>query len=127
LPETQDPQDLIRHCYAAFNARDIDAALEGTHSDVDWPNAIEGGRLIGHEAVREYWTKQFDIADPRVEPEGFSEDENGRLVVDVYQVVRDLEGKVLNDRRLQHIYTFRDGLIARMDIRELPDTEPSPS
>jgi hypothetical protein len=52
-----------------------------------------------------------------VEPVGFSEDEEGRIVVDVDQVVRDLDGALLSEQRVQHIYTLRGGLIARMDIR----------
>lgn len=57
----------------AFNARHLDAALEGVHPDVDWPNAIDGGRLRGHEEVREYWTRQFETTDARVKPQAFSE------------------------------------------------------
>jgi hypothetical protein len=109
--------DLIRDCYAAFNARDLDAALAGVHADVDWPNAIDGGRVRGREAVRGYWSRQFETIDPRVEPEAFSEDERGRVVVDVHQIVRDLDGGVIADQNVQHIYTISAGLIARMDIR----------
>jgi hypothetical protein len=108
--------DLIRSCYAAFNARDIDAALDGLHGDVDWPNAIDGGRLQGHDEVREYWERQFETIDPRVEPQAISEDEQGRFVVDVHQVVRDLDGGVIADQHVQHVYTVSAGLIARMDI-----------
>jgi hypothetical protein len=110
-------QELIRACYAAFNVRDLDAALAGLHADVDWPNAIDGGRLRGREEVREYWSRQFETIDPRVEPQAFSEDELGRIVVDVHQIVRDLDGGVIADQNVQHIYTFSAGLIARMDIR----------
>jgi SnoaL-like domain len=46
------PEDLeqrLRRAYEAFNARDVEAALALMHSDVDWPNAIEGGRVHGHD------------------------------------------------------------------------------
>jgi hypothetical protein len=33
--------DLIRASYAAFNARELDAALAGLHPGVEGPNAIE--------------------------------------------------------------------------------------
>jgi hypothetical protein len=68
--------------------------------------------------VREYWQRQFDAIDPRVEPKGFSTDPEGRLVVDVHQVVRDRDGKLLSDGHVRHGYTFRDGLVVRMDVRE---------
>jgi hypothetical protein len=113
-------QDLIRASYAAFNARDLDAALAGLHADVDWPNAIDGGRLRGREEVREYWSRQFETIDPRVEPRSFSEDEHTRIVVDVHQVVRDLDGEVIADQNVQHVYTISAELIARMDIRSSP-------
>jgi ketosteroid isomerase-like protein len=78
---------------------------------------MEGGRELGHEAVRAYWTRQFRLIDSHVEPVGFSEDEPGRVVVDVDQVVRKLDGELLSEQRVQHVYTLRDGLIVRMDIR----------
>jgi hypothetical protein len=113
-------RDLISACYAAFNARELDAALAHCHPDVDWPDAIDGGRLRGHDAVRRYWMRQFETIDPRVEPESVSEDEQGRTVVDVHQVVRDRGGGVIADEHVQHVYTIRAGLIARMDIAEKP-------
>ena len=87
------------------------------HPDVDWPNGMEGGRELGHEAVRASWTRQFGLIDSHVEPVGFAEDEEGRVIVDVGQVVRDLDGELLSQQRVQHVYTLRDGLIARMEIR----------
>jgi hypothetical protein len=52
-----------------------------------------------------------------VEPRSVSEAERGRVVVDVRRVVRDLEGSVIADERVLHVYEIRHGLIARMDIR----------
>ena len=86
------------------------------HPDVDWPNGMEGGRELGHDAVRAYWTRQFGLIDSHVEPESFGE-VDGKIVVAVHQVVRDLGGALLSDQQVEHIYTLRDGLIARMDIR----------
>jgi SnoaL-like domain len=88
------------------------------HPDVDWPNGMEGGRERGHAAVRAYWTRQFGLIDSYVEPVGFEVDREGRVVVDVHQVVRDLEGAVLSDGRVRHTYTFRDGLVERMEIEQ---------
>ncbi len=110
-------RDLIRRSYAAFNARDLDAAIAGMHPEVDWPNALEGGRVRGHDEIRQYWTRQFEVIDPRVEPRGIFEDDQGRIVVHVRQVVRDRKGAAIADERVEHVYTIRDGLIARMDIR----------
>ena len=57
------------------------------------------------------------MIDPRVEPRHFAFDDDGLIVVDVHQTVHDLSGKLMADQMVQHVYTVRDGLIQRMDIR----------
>jgi ketosteroid isomerase-like protein len=109
-------EQLLRQTYARFNARDVDGVLALMHPDVDWPNAMEGTRVHGHAGVRDYWTRQFGMIDSNVEPEGFSEDDEGRVVVNVHQVVRDLDGNVTSDGYVEHAYTFEDGLVTRMDV-----------
>ena len=111
-------RELLVRTYAAFNARDVDATLAAMHPDVDWPNGMEGGRVRGHPAVRDYWRRQWGRIDPHVEPRGFATDERGRIVVDVHQVVRDRGGAVLADRMVQHVYVIEDGLIRSMEIKE---------
>jgi hypothetical protein len=113
---TADDELLLRTAYDAFNARDIEAAVALMAPDVDWPNAIEGGRLLGRDAVRAYWGGQFQATDPRVDPTGISDTDDGRIAVAVHQVVRSLDGTVLVDGHVTHVYTIRDGLVARMDI-----------
>lgn len=71
--------------------------------------------------VGEYWTRQWDVIDPRVEPVRVSDDGAGHVVVDVHQVVRDRAGNLLSDRMVQHAYRLRDGRVVRMDIR--PEAE----
>jgi ketosteroid isomerase-like protein len=109
-------EELLRSAYAAFNARDIDAALASMHPDVDWPNGMEGGRVRGHDDVRAYWERQFSVIDSHVEPEAYEELDDGRVSVRVHQRVRDLDGAVISDGRVVHVYSLRDGLIVRMDI-----------
>ncbi len=50
---------LIEQAYSAFNERDIDAALALMTEDVSWPKASEGGRVVGKEEIRAYWTRQW--------------------------------------------------------------------
>jgi hypothetical protein len=54
---------------------------------------------------------------PHVEPVKMEDNEAGSTVVDVHQVVRDLSGNILRDQIVQHVDSFRDGLIERMNIR----------
>jgi hypothetical protein len=119
-----EEQRLLQDAYTAFNARDIDAALATMHPDVEWPNGMEGGLVYGHDGVRAYWTRQWGLIDPHVEPLRFSPDAAGRIVVDVHQVVRDLAGKVLGDRTVQHVYLIEGGLIRSMEIRN-PEAKPA--
>src|SRR4029078_11965340 len=104
--------------YTAFNARDIDAVLTVMHPDVLWPNGMEGGTVFGHAVIRDYWTRQWGMINPRVDPTGFTNTDDGRIAVEVHQVIRDLSGNLLKDGTVQHIYTFEDGLIKTMEIRE---------
>ena len=116
---TRSPtEQFFRELYDAFNARDLDSALAGMHPDVNWPNMIEGGREHGHAAVQSYWKKQFEATDPRVEPQKVTSMGEDQVVVDVHQVVRDKSGEVIADAMVQHVYTLRDGLIERMDVRD---------
>jgi hypothetical protein len=109
-------RDLLINTYKAFNARDIDTVLAVMHPDVDWPNGWEGGRVHGHQGVRDYWTRQWKAIDPHVEPVDFGTDETGRTIVKVHQVVRDLNGNVTSDGTVEHAYLIEGGLIKRMDI-----------
>ncbi len=107
---------LLQKAYAAFNARDIDAALALMHPEVDWPNGMEGGRVYGREGVRAYWTRQWGMIDPHVEPVGFQTGQDGTTIVSVHQVVRDLGGRILVDQMVQHVYRIEGGLIRSMEI-----------
>ncbi len=117
-PIMTDARELLTRAYAAFNARDIDAALAIMHPDVDWPNAWEGGRVVGHPDVRAYWTRQWAALDPTVEPLGFATDAQGRTIVTVHAIVRDLQERVVSDGMVEHIYTIEGGLVRRMEVRQ---------
>ena len=113
-----NPEELLRRAYAAFNARNIDAALSVMQPDVEWPNGMEGGTVHGHSGIRSYWLRQWGIINPHVEPVSIHEEPDGRLAVEVHQVVKNLEGGVLADRIVYHVYRLEGGLIASMEIRE---------
>jgi ketosteroid isomerase-like protein len=115
-----DAERLLRRIYAAFNARDIASVLGGMHPDVDWPNGMEGGRVRGHDAVRGYWTRQWQIIDPSVEPRHIATTRDGRVDVEVHQVVRDLAGRIVKDEIVHHVYAFEAGLVTSMEIETRP-------
>jgi hypothetical protein len=108
---------LLERLYERFNARDMEAVLATLHANVIWANGMEGGHVVGHDGVRNYWTRQWAMIDPRVEPASFSASVEGAIVVEVHQIVRDLKGKLLSDKMVGHIFRIEDGLIRRFDIR----------
>jgi hypothetical protein len=111
-------QELISQVYAAFNRRDVEAALVLMSEHVSWPKASEGGRVVGKQDIRKYWTRQWAEFDPRVDVLEVVEREAGKTDVRVHQRVRNLKGDVLSDTDLWHLYTIANGLIERMDIKE---------
>lgn len=111
-------RELLTEAYRAFNRRDMDAVLALMSDDIDWPNAMEGTRATGIEEVRAYWTRQWKLLNPQVEPVHIADELTGRTIVDVHQIVRDLDGQVLLDQMVQHVYRIDNGLIAHMEIRE---------
>ncbi|MEH2356794.1 nuclear transport factor 2 family protein [Nostoc sp.] len=116
--------ELLRAAYAAFNARDIDAALALMTPDVAWPKAFKGGFVRGSEEVRAYWTEQWSEINPHVEPVSFYSQEAGRILVDVHQVVRDKAYAVLADEHVGHRFTLEHGLIQAMEVCPLPSSTP---
>jgi nuclear transport factor 2 (NTF2) superfamily protein len=112
-----DTEQRLRALYVAFNAREIDTVLAALHEDVDWPNAWEGGRLRGRAAVRDYWTRQWAEIDGQVEPVDFTALPDGRVAIEIDQTVRDLNGTLLSEGRVRHVYAFaEDGLVTSMEV-----------
>lgn len=111
-----EPRELLLAAYREFNNREIETLLARMHPDVVWPNGMEGGFVYGVEGVREYWTRQWAILDPKVEPVAITQDQTGRWVVEVHQVVHDRTGNLLLDTTVHHAYQIENGKITRMDI-----------
>jgi hypothetical protein len=122
-----DTQALMSAIYAAFNERNIDGALALMSEDVSWPKASEGGRVVGKQAIREYWTRQWTEFDPLVNVLEVVDRESGVTGVKVHQLVKDREGNVLSDTELWHVYSSADSLIDRMDIKDGAGTLDAPS
>ena len=113
-----DREESLRALYRAFNARDVETVLAAMTPDVDWPNGWEGGRVVGHDAVRRYWERQWADIRTRVEPTGIRERPDGTIEVGVHQVVRDRGGALLAVGDVRHVYAFVGGLVQRMDVEQ---------
>ncbi len=117
--------ERLRRLYHRFNARDIDGVLMDVTEDVVWANGMAGGHVHGRAALRAYWTHQWSLVSPHVEPLGFDRTTDGAIIAWVRQSVRDLEGKPLEgqthglmDKTVGHIFYLREGKVARFDIRD---------
>ena len=117
--------ELIRRMYSCFNARDIDGVLAALTDDVAWANGMDGGHVHGREAVRAYWTRQWSMVSPHVEPVDFQRAADGAIIATVRQSVRDLEGRPLQgqthgltDKMVGHVFRLQHGRVVRFDIEE---------
>ncbi len=118
--------EVLRRMYDRFNARDIDGVLAQFAEDVTWANGMDGGYVHGHDAVRDYWTRQWSIVSPLVEPKQFKKETDDFIIVEVQQSVRDLEGKPLQgqthglqDKLVGHVFHFQEGKVVRFDIQNV--------
>jgi hypothetical protein len=94
--------------------------------DVNWPKASEGGKVVGKEEIRAYWTRQWGEFDPHVEPLAITEEDGGKVRVRVHQLVRNLQGDVLSDSGVLHVFTMSNVLIAAMDLGDEADRTAGP-
>lgn len=111
--------DFINQLYRRFNSRDIEALLSTMSDDVVWANGMEGGYVHGRVGVRDYWTRQWAMIDPRVDPIDVSVGVHGEILVTVQQVVRDLNGRIISNKTVGHVFLLKKGLIRHFDIREI--------
>lgn len=111
-------EERLRALYAAFNARDVDACLANMTAEVDWANGWEGGRVVGRDAVRDYWHRQWAEIDSSAEPTAITERPDGTIEVAVHLVARDTNGRLLNNTHGRHVYAFQGDLVKRMTLEE---------
>jgi hypothetical protein len=114
-----DNVQLLKRVYDQFNARDMENALAAMHEDVIWANGMEGGHVHGRDEVRSYWTRQWAMIDPHVEPVSFGDGPDGEVIVEVHTVVHDLKGNLLADKMVGHVFRIENELVKRFDIQDL--------
>lgn len=54
--------------------------------------------------------------NPTVEPVGLNQRPDGTFEVTVHQIVKDLQGNLIFDGKVKHIYTLEDDLLRKMAI-----------
>ena len=110
-------EQVIHQIYNGFNARDMESVLGLLTDDVAWANGMEGTHVHGKDAIRDYWTHQWSVVDPHVEPLKIAKAADASLVVDVHQVVKNFEGQTLIDETVKHAFRLDGGRVQRFDIQ----------
>ena len=117
---------VIKEMYERFNVRDIDGVLAALAENVVWANGMEGGHVHGREAVRDYWTRQWAVVSPHVEPVAFQRTEDGAVAVEVIQSVFDLNGQPLKgqahgltDKTVVHVFRLDGDKVTRFDLQDV--------
>ncbi len=91
----KDTKTIIEQAYSAFYTRDIDGALALMTPDVSWPKASEGGKVVGKEGIRAYWTRHWSS---HIDPDGLSANPSAAEVAQT---------------RVSDLIEFRAGKVAR--------------
>lgn len=109
-------ESLVARLWTALNHQDIKAAVALLHPDVDWQDIINGGRRRGLVEMAQYWEGAFGIITSASSTLDARPDDEGRLAARVLHSVRDKQGRLWTEETLTHLFSFRDGLISRMDV-----------
>ena len=114
-----DDVELLKRVYVLFHRRDIrgrpcDHASgrrlgkwNGRWSRARRIRCAAVGNVNGRSSIRM-------SSQSRSRPNG-----KGEVTVKVHEVVRDLTGNLLADRLVIHVFQVRNGLIQRVDIRDV--------
>jgi ketosteroid isomerase-like protein len=110
---------VILAAYESYNERDLDALLPLMCDDVNWANALTGDRIRGVEEMRRIWEMQWTSLNVRTEPIKIYDEPDGKTVVLVREILHEAGGRLLMDEVMEHVFTLRDGKVARMDFRHV--------
>lgn len=111
-----DREARIADLLTALNAQDFEAGIALLHPDVDWQDAMNGGRRKGPAAVAAYWTEVYSLITSGtsiIECRLIGDD---RIAARMLHSITDKKGKLWSEESMTHLFTFKDGLIVRMDL-----------
>jgi ketosteroid isomerase-like protein len=111
--------DVMFAAYKSYNERDLEALLPLMCEDVNWANPLTGDRIRGREEMRRIWELQWTSLSVQTEPIRIYEELDGKTVVVVREILHEAGGRLLMDQEMEHVFTWRDGRVARMDFRHI--------
>jgi ketosteroid isomerase-like protein len=116
---SQEDIEILGAFYEAFNDRDFDDALQHLDRAVEFDPGVRApdrdSKLLGHQGWKEFIRVDVEAWEAvTAEPLERIETEDGRILsIDLWRL-RGREGIEI-ERELPTLYTFRDGLIVRID------------
>lgn len=114
----EDINNFFTELYKNFNERKIDLVISEMTNEVKWANGVDGGYVHGHDGVKNYWAKQFELVSSNVTPVTI-DSENEMVKIKVHQVVHDVFGKLLADEFVYHYFHLNNDKISEFDIGEM--------
>jgi len=108
--------ELVQEVYAAFNRRDLEAALAISHPDVEFfaptaEMANEGEPYRGHAGMRKYYEDVQNVwLELEVLPKEYREVDDATVLV-FGRVYGRGEGGYIQDSPAQWVLRIRDGLV----------------
>ncbi len=117
---SQENVEVVRAVIAAWNRRDLEAALSFTHPKVEYinaPSAVEAGTRHGHAGLSLVLRKQWAGLGPDARQEIDHAQARGNEVVLAARLSRQMPGSSsLIDNRVATRWTFRDGQVVRLEV-----------
>ncbi len=106
----------LRDSYAAFNSGDLELAAGILANDVEWPDQLEGTMLVGRDATIAYWKRLLGLQRHEYEVVHCQPDQHGDLVISLLRKVYALNGQLISNGLIRHVYRFRCGKVVRMQV-----------
>ena len=107
-------RNVIGKIYQCFNNRDLEAILPFLDPHVIWSHGWDDSLIEGPAAVKAYWEFQWKEINPNVKPLSIKVNSSDAIEAMVHQVVKDLQGNIISDNIVKHVYTFENALIKHM-------------
>jgi ketosteroid isomerase-like protein len=117
-------EEAARRFAAAVTHGDSEAAVSVCHPEVEFYSVlgISGRAYLGHDGIRQYFE---DVASAwkewRVEVERVEEGADGRVAIVMTMHARGKESGASLAERTAHIWTLRDGKLARNEPYREPE------
>ncbi len=119
-PVAVDNEERIVQVIAAWNRRDLEALLSLSHPDVEYvnaPAAVEPGVRSGLAELRDVFRKQWEGLGPDARHDVDETHVLGDDLVTAGRLSRTIPGSTSRiDNRVAIRWSFRDGLLARVEV-----------